>query len=356
MHRKIIHIDMDAFFASVEQRDNPDLRGKPVAVGGSRERGVVAAASYEARKFGVHSAMPSSIAARKCPELIFVKPRFDAYRTVSDQIRALFFEYTDLVEPLSLDEAFLDVTHNKKGIPSATLIARELRERIREKTGLTASAGISINKFLAKTASDVNKPDGLFLIPPEEVVSYISRMPVERFYGIGKVTADKMKKMGILFGEDLREYGEEDLVTRFGKSGHFYYKICRGIDDRPVNPERIRKSIGAENTFARDITSHDQMIRQLEKIAREVLRRMEKAGTRGRTLTLKFKYMDFQQITRSRTTGEWIESFPQMKELIHEIGTEIDPSVKRLRLLGVSVSNLDHEEETTEPVQLTIKF
>ncbi len=355
-HRKVIHIDMDAFFASVEQRDNPDLKGKPVAVGGSRERGVVAAASYEARKFGVHSAMSSRIAAMKCPGLVFVKPRFEAYKEVSGQIRELFFEYTDLVEPLSLDEAYLDVTHNKKGIPSATLIARELTKRIYEETSLTASAGISVNKFLAKTASDVNKPNGIFLIPPEEVISYIARMPIERFYGIGKVTAEKMKKMGIIFGEDLREYTEEDLVTRFGKPGHFYYRICRGIDDRPVNPERIRKSIGAENTFDRDITNSAEMVHALYRIGREVVGRMKKAGTRGRTITLKFKYFDFQLITRSKTQADWIDSFSRMKEMIDEISAEIDPAEKGIRLLGISISNLEHEEEESQPVQLTIKF
>lgn len=355
-HRKIIHIDMDAFFASVEQRDNPALKGKPVAVGGSRERGVVAAASYEARKFGVHSAMPSKIAASKCSGLIFVKPRFDAYKNVSRQIRQIFLEYTDLVEPLSLDEAYLDVTHNKKGLPSATLLAQELTSRIREETQLTASAGISVNKFMAKTASDVNKPDGIFLIPPEEVVTYISRMPIERFYGIGKVTAEKMKKMGIIFGEDLRDYSENDLVTRFGKSGHFYYRICRGIDDRPVNPERVRKSIGAENTFDRDITDYEDMVSALKKIAKEVSRRMKTTGSKGRTITLKFKYFDFQLITRSRTQPDWIDSLAQMNTLIEEIATEIAPGDKGIRLLGVSISNLNHEEEKSQPVQLTLKF
>ncbi len=348
---------MDAFFASVEQRDNPALRGKPVAVGGSSDRGVVAAASYEARKYGVHSAMPSMIAARKCPDLIFVKSRFDAYREVSRQIRDLFFEYTDLVEPLSLDEAFLDVTHNKKAIPSATLLARELKQRIFDETQLTASAGISVNKFLAKTASDVNKPDGLFLIPPDNVLDYITRMPIEHFYGIGNVTAMKMKKMGIIFGDDLRQYSESDLVTRFGKSGHFYYQISRGIDNRPVNPERIRKSIGAENTFSRDITEYSEMIDQLRNIAREVDRRMKKAETRGRTLTLKFKYHDFQLITRSKTISEWIDNFARMEPLIEEISSEIDPSEKGIRLLGVSVSNLEQDEDTRPgALQLTLEF
>ncbi len=355
-HRKIIHIDMDAFFASVEQRDNPDLKGKPVAVGGSRERGVVAAASYEARKYGVHSAMPSKIAASKCPDLIFVKPRFEAYKQVSQQIRQLFLEYTDLVEPLSLDEAYLDVTHNKKGLPSATLLARELTSRIHSQTELTASAGISVNKFLAKTASDVNKPNGIFLIPPDKVITYISRMPIERFYGIGKVTAEKMKKMGIIFGEDLRDYSENDLVTRFGKSGHFYYQICRGIDERPVNPERIRKSIGAENTFNHDITRHEDMIGSLKKIAKEVLKRMKSAHTKGRTITLKFKYFDFQLISRSKTVPDWIDSADQMNALIEEIAAEITPEEKGIRLLGVSISNLDLEEEKSQPVQLTLKF
>lgn len=347
---------MDAFFASVEQRDNPDLKGKPVAVGGNKDRGVVAAASYEARKFGVFSAMSSRLAARKCPHLIFVPPRFDAYKRVSETIQEIFFEYTDLVEPLSLDEAFLDVTHNKKSIPSATMIARDIKESIIQATGLTASAGISVNKFLAKTASDVKKPNGLFLISPDEVLPFISRMPIERFYGIGKVTAEKMKKMGILFGEDLRHYSEIDLTTRFGKSGHFYYNICRGIDDRPVNPERIRKSIGAENTFSKDIVRYADMIRELEKLAGELVRRMHNGATRGRTFTIKIKYFDFQQITRSRTGNEWIETLPQLKVLIQEICEEIIPEEKGIRLLGVSLSNLENDDESKKPVQLTLKF
>ena len=260
---KIIHVDMDAFFASVEQRDFPELRGKPVAVGGAGDRGVVAAASYEARKFGVFSAQPSGIAKRKCPELLFVPPRFEVYKEVSNQVRAIFFDYTDLVEPLSLDEAYLDVTSNKKGIASAILIAREIKKAILEKTALTASAGVSYNKFLAKTASGLKKPDGLTLIHPERASAFIATLPIEKFFGIGKVTADKMKRMQIFNGGDLIKHDISTLVKHFGKSGRFYYKIARGIDDRIVNPNRIRKSVGAENTFSKDLFSYEEIKNRL---------------------------------------------------------------------------------------------
>lgn len=356
--RKIIHIDMDAFYASVEQRDNPELRGKPVAVGGSAERGVVAAASYEARKFGVRSAMPSSIAARKCPDLIFVYPRFDAYKEVSDQVRSIFFEYTDLVEPLSLDEAYLDVTSNKKNIPSATLIAQEIKRRIKEETSLTASAGISINKFLAKTASDVNKPDGIFLITPDDAVNYVEKMPINKFFGIGKVTAEKMNKMGINHGIDLKKYSEIDLVTRFGKSGRYYYRIARAIDDREVNPNRIRKSLGAENTFSKDLTQLTEIVAELEKIKATLIRRMERSKTKGKTITLKVKFTDFHQITRSKTISEWIENDEQITKLYNELLTTFDTNDIAIRLLGLSISNLNHEE-VPKPVlgsQLTLEF
>lgn len=354
--RKIIHIDMDAFFASVEQRDNPNLRGRPVAVGGSGNRGVVAAASYEARRYGVHSAMSSSLAKRICPDLIFVRSRFDTYREVSGQIRNIFQDYTDLVEPLSLDEAFLDVTHNKRGMPSATLIAREIKNRIRKTTGLTASAGISINKFMAKIASDVNKPDGLFLIAPEEVVSYIEKLPIEKFFGIGQVTAEKMKKMGIFFGSDLKGYTEEDLVIRFGKPGHFYYRIVRGEDDREVNPNRIRKSIGAENTYARDITDREEMLEKLREINRELAERIWKNEARGKTVTVKIKYHDFQQITRSKTSSEWISSARVIESVFSELTGDIAPEEKGIRLLGLTLSNLDTDQPDLPVVQLTLDF
>jgi len=284
---------MDAFFASVEQLDNPELRGKPVAVGGSGERGVVAAASYEARKFGVRSAMPSKIAIRKCPDLIFVKPRFSRYKEISDQICNIFFEYTDLVEPLSLDEAYLDVTYTKRGKPSATLIAREITARIFEETNLTASAGVSYNKFLAKVASDVNKPNGIFVVKPQQAQEFIDNLEVRKFYGIGKVTAEKLNKMGIWFGRDLKKIDRLELGRLFGKAGNYYYKICRGEDNREVEPSRERKSVGAEETFLTDLFYSADLEKELTGIADELWRRIEKANVKAKTLTLKFKYADF---------------------------------------------------------------
>ncbi|TRX59469.1 DNA polymerase IV [Fulvivirga sp. M361] len=356
--RKIIHIDMDAFYASVEQRDNPDLKGKPLAVGGSSDRGVVAAASYEARRFGVRSAMPSKIAARKCPDLIFVRPRFDAYKEVSHQIRDIFYNYTDLVEPLSLDEAYLDVTTNKKSLPSATLIAHEIKTRIRQQTHLTASAGISINKFLAKTASDVNKPDGLFVIPPDEAIAYVEKLPIERFFGIGKVTAEKMHKMGIYNGLDLKQLSEPDLVSRFGKAGRYYFRIARAQDEREVNPNRIRKSLGAENTFEQDLTQLEQIREQLLHITEILTGRMEHSNTKGKTLTLKVKFSDFQIITRSKTLTTWIEDEKQIIALFEELLQTLDMNNIKIRLLGLSVSNLNHEMKEEEPpgLQLTLDF
>lgn len=300
--RKIIHIDMDAFFASVEQRDNPSLKGKPVAVGGSSERGVVAAASYEARKYGVRSAMSSKIAAQKCPHLIFVKPRFESYRAVSHQIREIFAEYTPLIEPLSLDEAYLDVTNNLKGIESATQIAIEIKEKIKMRTQLTASAGVSYNKFLAKIASDFNKPDGLYIIKPKQGPLFVETLEIDRFHGIGKVTAQKMHKMGIFTGKDLREYDEAFLVKHFGKIGRYYYQIARGIDTRIVNPERIRKSVGSENTFMQDLEARAEIQLGLEPLIEDVWRYCTKHEIFGRTVSLKVKYNDFQIVTRSRTT------------------------------------------------------
>src|SRR3712207_611721 len=285
--RKVIHIDMDAFFASVEQRDNPDLRGRPVAVGGARERGVVAAASYEAPRFGVRSAMPSVTARRKCPDLIFVKPRFEVYKAVSAQIRAIFADYTSLIEPLSLDEAYLDVTENLKGIASATQIAEEIRARIRAETGLTASAGVSYNKFLAKLASDQNKPDGLFVITPAQGPAFVEALPVGCFHGIGPATEARMHRLGIRTGADLKAQPLSVLEQHFGKAGPYYYAIARGIDHRPVRPDRIRKSVGAENTFERDLFSFDEMRAELQPLIEKVWRWCERTGARGRTVTLK---------------------------------------------------------------------
>jgi DNA polymerase IV len=296
---------MDAFYASVEQLDNPELRGKPVAVGGSRERGVVAAASYEARKYGVRSAMASQVAKRKCRELIFVKPRFSRYKEVSNQIRSIFLEYTDLVEPLSLDEAYLDVTYIKKGKPSATLIAQEIRQRIFDETKLTASAGVSYNKFLAKVASDVNKPNGIFVVTPGKAQDFIDNMEIRKFHGIGKVTAEKMNKMGIWFGRDLRQIDRYELVRLFGKSGNYYYEISRGEDNRPVEPSRERKSVGAEETFSNDIFLLQDLENELLQIADIVWERYLRSGAKPKTLTLKYKYADFEQHTRSKTITGW---------------------------------------------------
>ncbi|MDX2249423.1 MAG: DNA polymerase IV [Bacteroidia bacterium] len=356
-HRKIIHVDMDAFYASVEQRDNPELRGKPVAVGGAGPRGVVAASSYEARKFGVRSAMPSVTARRLCPELIFVRPRFEHYRVVSRQIREIFFEYTDLVEPLSLDEAFLDVTTNKKGIESATKIAREIRARIREKTGLTASAGISINKFLAKVASDINKPNGLTLIPPDRVESFLEKLPIEKFFGIGKVTAAKMYRLGIHNGADLKKRSESELAHRFGKAGRHFYRIVRAIDNREVKPDRPRKSVGAENTFYEDLTTEISMLAELEPLTRKVTSHIQNANSAARTITLKIKYFDFVQTTRSRTLGHYVSRFEEVYPVVKELLHKPEFPAKPVRLLGVSVSNLDNEgyEENTGG-QLTLEF
>jgi DNA polymerase-4 len=342
--KKIIHIDMDAFYASVEQRDFPQLAGKPVAVGSSSPRGVVTTASYEARKFGIRSAMPSVTARRLCPELIFVPPRFDVYQKVSRQIREIFFEYTDLVEPLSLDEAFLDVTQNKKNKPSAVEIAREIKLKIKEKTGLTASAGVSFNKFLAKIASDMKKPDGLYLIPPGKAVKFVERLPIEKFFGVGKVTAGKMHDMGIRNGFDLKKWSEKDLVIKFGKVGKYYYQIARANDDREVNPQRIRKSLGAENTFAEDLKELNEVKKELEKILDILIRRMNRTHTLGKTLTIKIKYSDFQQITRSHTISEWFSGKQDIKQIYLNMlqGIEIG---KGIRLLGLTLSNLNHETE-----------
>ena len=353
VRRKIIHIDMDAFFASVEQRDDPRLRGKPVAVGGSRERGVVAAASYEARKFGVHSAMPSVIAKRKCPDLIFVKPRFDVYKEISHQMRAIFAEYTPVIEPLSLDEAYLDVTENLKGISSATRIAEEIRARIDAETNLTASAGVSYNKFLAKLASDHRKPDGLFVITPKMGPGFVETLPVRKFHGVGPATAAKMMSLGIETGLDLKAHSLAFLQEHFGKSGPYYYWIARGIDERPVRADRIRKSVGAENTFAADIFTVDAARDALGPIMEKVWRYCENAGTRGRTVTLKVKYADFQQITRSRTGAAPFATRAELERQSFELLAQLFPVAKGVRLLGVSLSSLD-ETRVKEKSQLSL--
>ncbi len=343
--RKIIHVDMDAFYASVEQRDNPKLKGKPVAVGGSKQRGVVATASYEARKFGVYSAMPSITASRKCPELIFVKPRFEVYKSVSNQILRIFHDYTDRVEPLSLDEAFLDVTHNKKGISSAALIAREIKKQITSRTHLTASAGISINKFLAKIASDLDKPDGLSIIPPKRALSFIEQLRIEMFFGVGKVTARKMKDLGIHTGKDLKTLSEPDLVRHFRKNGSFFFQIARGIDNREVSPERLRKSISAENTFEIDLTELDAMTIELKSLTRKVFKSMEKNQIFGKTLTLKIKFKDFTQITRSKTVPNWITNQETLNIMSEELLNTAYTSDFEVRLLGLGISNLDNSDQ-----------
>jgi len=342
--RKIIHIDMDAFFASVEQLDNPELRGKPVAVGGSGERSVVAAASYEARKFGVRSAMPSVIAKRLCPDLIFVNHNFARYTEVSASIHEIFREYTDLIEPLSIDEAFLDVTEDKKGIGSATLIAKRIRNEIKSRTGLTASAGVSVNKFLAKIASDINKPDGLFLIKPEEAEKFIEELSVEKFYGIGKITAQKMHKLGIHTGADLKKWDLAALVRNFGKAGVFFYDIVRGIDERPVEPDQERKSVGTELTYEKDLITRFEVIAELYKLEKELMERLEHFETTGRTITLKVKFSDFRQITRSKTLQNFIRDFDTLHKEVSGIRKSLKLEGSRIRLLGLSISNLETDD------------
>ena len=342
--RKIIHIDMDAFFASVEQLDNPALRGKPVAVGGSGERSVVAAASYEARKFGVRSAMPSVIAKRLCPDLIFVKHNFTRYTEVSASIHEIFREYTDLIEPLSIDEAFLDVTEDKKNIGSATLIAKKIRNEIKLKTGLTASAGVSVNKFLAKIASDINKPDGLFLIKPEDAEKFIEELPVEKFYGIGNVTALKMHKLGIHIGADLKKWDLVSLVRNFGKAGVFFFDIVRGIDDRPVEADQERKSVGTELTYEKDLVTRFEVIAELYRLEKELMERLEHSETTGRTVTMKVKFSDFRQITRSKTLQNYIRDFETLHKEVSEIRKSLKLEGSRIRLLGLTISNLETEE------------
>ena len=356
VQRKIIHVDMDAFYASIEQRDDPNLQGKPVAVGGSKSRGVVAAASYEARAYGVRSAMPSARAYRLCPNIVFVRPRFEHYGKISRQIRQIFFRYTDLVEPLSLDEAYLDVSTNKLGIPSATRIAKQIKIEIKKETGLTASAGISINKFLAKVASDIHKPDGLTLIPPDRAEAFLEKLAIEKFHGIGKVTAKKMKRMGIHNGKDLKQYAEHELVQRFGKVGRHYFRIVRAQDQRKVQPDRLRKSVGAENTFSQDLTGSEEMLAELVPITQKVCERLEKIDTQSRTITLKIKYHDFVINTRSKTISQFIQTYEELFPIVTHLLHHPNLPHKPVRLLGVTASNLDNDKDEGQGYQLTLEF
>ena len=356
IHKKIIHIDMDAFYASVEQMDNPELRGKAIAVGGGSERGVVAAASYEARKFGVRSAMSGFLARKNCPQLIFVKPRFIRYKEISKQIRKIFYEYTDLVEPLSLDEAYLDVTENKMNNPSATLIAKEIRKRIQDEVGLHASAGISSSKFVAKIASDINKPNGQKTIAPEDVIKFLEDLPIEKFFGIGKVTAAKMYQFGIFKGKDLKERSLEFLTENFKNSGSHYYQIVRGIHNSKVKPNRIQKSVAAEHTFTKNLTSEIYMLERLEVIAQEIENRLNNSKIAGKTVTLKIKYSDFTQQTRSKTLQFFVKDkailLATVKDLLFQ--EKIKNSV---RLLGISVTNLNNRTQKKEKVlDVQLKF
>ncbi len=354
--RRIIHVDMDAFYASVEQRDNAELRGKPVAVGGSKLRGVVAAASYEARRFGVRSAMPSVTAKRKCAELIFVKPRFEVYTAVSRQIRDIFSDYTDLVEPLSLDEAYLDVT-DLRGAASATEIAETIRARIRAETGLTASAGVSYNKFLAKIASDYRKPDGLYVITPRMGPAFVEALLVGKFHGVGPATAQRMQRLGLETGHDIKLQSLEFLQQHFGKAGAYYYSIARGVCHRQVKPHRVRKSVGAERTFFSDLYTFGSAQEALQEVLDKVWRHCEQAGLRARTLTLKVKYSDFQQITRSRTGEAPLASRSEIEQISSTLLAPIFPLAKSIRLLGVSLSSFANAGEASadhEQLALTL--
>ncbi|MFL1010699.1 DNA polymerase IV [Flavisericum labens] len=357
--RKIIHVDMDAFYASVEQMDQPNLQGKPIAVGGGGKRGVVSAASYEARKFGVKSAMAGSLAVKLCPNLIFVRPRFDRYTEISKKIRAIFYDYTDLVEPLSLDEAYLDVTENKKGNPSASLLAKEIRERIFNEIGLTASAGISINKFIAKVASDYNKPNGQKTVNPEEVIPFLEELDIRKFYGVGKVTAEKMYQKGIFTGLDLKQKSIDFLNEHFGKSGQYYFHVVRGIHTSKVKPNRIRKSLAAERTFSENLSSEVFMVEKLEHIAKEVSRRLAKGQVSGKTVTLKIKYSDFSQQTRSKTLPYFIRDNSMILETAKELLYQ-EHLKNSVRLLGISLSNLDTEKsnkpQPSKSVSVQLKF
>jgi len=350
--RKIIHVDMDAFYASVEQMDNPELKGKPLAVGGSGKRGVISAASYEARKFGVRSAMSGVAARRNCPELIFVRPRFERYNEISKQIRKIFHDYSNLVEPLSLDEAYIDVTENKKGNPSATLLAKEIRQRIFDEVGLTASAGISINKFIAKVASDYNKPNGQKTVNPEDVIQFLEDLDIRKFYGVGKVTAEKMYQKGVFTGKDLKAKSIDYLDEHFGKSGRYYYHVVRGIHNSEVRVNRIRKSLAAERTFSENLSSEIFMLEKLDHIAEEVSKRLTKSKVAGKTITLKIKYSDFTLQTRSKTLPYFVSD----KNVVLETAKNLlyqEKLSNSVRLLGISLSNLNTETKKV-PIQKTV--
>ena len=362
--RKIIHVDMDAFYAFVEQMDNPELKGKPVAVGGGGKRGVIGAASYEARKYGVRSAMVGNLAIKLCPHLIFVTPRFERYSEISKQVKKIFFDYTDLVEPLSMDEAYLDVTENKKGNPSATLIAQDIRQRIYKEIGITASAGISTNKFVAKIASDYNKPNGQKTVTPEEVIAFMEALDVRKFYGVGKVTAERMYQLGIFTGNDIKGKTVEYLNKHFGKSGQFYYNVVRGIHNSPVKTHRIRKSLAAERTFNKNLSSEIFMLEKLEHIAEEVAKRLDKSHVAGKTVTLKIKYSDFSLQTRTRTLNYYVRD----KHIILDVAKDLlyqEKPRESVRLLGISLSNLNTDpkkkklkspEQKSVSVQLKFEF
>ena len=357
---KIIHIDMDAFYASVEQRDNPEYRGRPIVVGGSPEGrgGVVATASYEARKFGIRSAMPSKTALQLCPEVIFVYPRFAAYKEASKSIREIFRRYTDLIEPLSLDEAYLDVTADKLNVGSAIAIAQQIRQAIKDELNLTASAGISINKFVAKIASAMQKPDGLTFIAPSQIEAFMEQLPVEKFFGVGKVTAEKMKKMNLFTGADIKALTEEELTKHFGKSGSFYYKIVRGIDNRAVEPYRETKSLGAEDTFPHDLTTITEMNAELTKIAQTVHDRLQRSKLAGRTITLKVKYHDFKQITRNKSLAVPVDDIASIISISQQLLLTAGVADKRIRLLGITLSNfgeiLPKPKKGANPAQLEL--
>lgn len=355
IYRKIIHIDMDAFYASVEQMDNPALRGKPIAVGGSENRGVVSAASYEARKFGVKSAISGVLAKKYCPEIIFVRPRFDRYKEISAKIHKIFHDYTDMVEPLSLDEAYLDVTQNKKGNPSASLLAQEIRLRILNEVGISASAGISVNKFVAKIASDYNKPNGQKTVTPDEVIPFLEELPIRKFYGVGKVTTEKMYQLGIFTGADLKTKSEEFLEKHFGKSGKFYFHVVRGIHNSEVKPSRNTKSVASEHTFDINLTSEIFMLEQLEKIAVSLEKRLKRHNISGKTVTLKIKYSDFTQQTRSKTLPYFISDKSLILETVEELLYQ-ERMKNSVRLLGISLNNLNTEQKKAVVVQLKFAF
>jgi DNA polymerase-4 len=354
--RKIIHIDMDAFFASVEQRDHPEFRGKPVAVGGNKIRGVVAAASYEARKFGVHSAMPSKLAYKLCPQIIFARPRFDAYKEASDKVMSIMRKFTDLIEQVSIDEAYIDVTENKFSIPSAKWVAIEIKKQIYKETRLTASAGVSFNKFLAKVASDYNKPNGLFVITPQEADDFIDKLPVGKIPGVGKVTEEKMHRLGIVTGADLKSRTKFYLNEHFGKVGSYFYELIRHQVNDPVSPEHIRKSIGSERTFDKDISNEQDMIATLYSISKRVAERMANHNIMGKTVTIKIKYFDFELNTRSRTVQNFINTENEIFDIASELLFVPVKPIKPVRLLGIQVSNLNTETDKEYAKQLSFDF